>query len=68
MYRARVWKGVRSDSGAFEGISMAYDSIRQERKARNTIVSQPHHYTKYLFHNAITINPLYIKARGRFYV
>lgn len=29
MYRAGRWKHVRSDSGAFEGISMAYDDIRQ---------------------------------------
>lgn len=67
-YRACACKGVRSDSGAFEGISMIYDSMRQERKARNTIVLRPHHYTKYLFHNVIIINPLYIKACGRLYI
>ena len=27
-YRARACKGVRSDSGAFESMSMIYDDIR----------------------------------------
>lgn len=47
-YRARVCKGVRSDSGAFEGISMIYDSMRQARK---TIVSRPHHAIKSIYRN-----------------
>lgn len=67
-YRARGWKGVRRRCRAFEGISMIYDDIRQAQKRENPLLLRPHHYTKYLFHNVIIINPLYIKACGRLYV
>ena len=68
-YRARACKGVRRRSGAFEGISMIYDSMRQERKARKSLTfATTSHYKKVYIVTRNFINPLYIKGRGRLYV
>lgn len=51
MYRAGRCKGVRRRCRAFEGISMIYDSMRQERKVENTLLLRPHHAIKSIYRN-----------------